>query len=89
MRATPKSAFKTKPPGFSGYSGGGGYPLEGRGEAPSGDSPDAFADYQYKDKGFFSKSFNWFGTVVLTSAIGYAAITLYSNRPKKTKEASM
>ena len=28
MRATPKSAFKTKPPGFSGYSGGGGYPLE-------------------------------------------------------------
>ena len=28
MRATPKSAFKTKPPGFAGYSGGGAYPLE-------------------------------------------------------------
>ena len=28
MRATPKSAFRTKPPGFAGYSGGGAYPLE-------------------------------------------------------------
>lgn len=28
MTAKPKSAFKTKPPGFAGYSGGGAYPLE-------------------------------------------------------------
>jgi len=28
MRATPKAAFRTKPPGFNGYSGGGAYPFE-------------------------------------------------------------